>query len=75
MKLEIEMPQFCSDDYFITPVMSLGTQVRHTGLITNENLIHLNCVPPRKVYGIVDSKFKIEITQVDESNTGNIGDL
>lgn len=75
MDLEITMPQFCQDDYFITPVMSLGTQVRHVGLVTNENLIHLNCIPHRKVFGIVDSDLKLEITQAGDKSTipSNIG--
>lgn len=66
VKLELEMPRFCKDHYFVTPVLSLGTQEQHTGLITEENLIHLTCVPQRVFYGFIDCAHQMEITQLDD---------
>ena len=71
IKLDLEVPKVCKDHYFITPVMSLGTQEHHTGLVTNENLIHLICVPQRRFYGFVDSNTRMEITQVENKQVNS----
>jgi len=77
IKLEVDLPRFCRDDYFISPVMSLGTQEHHTGLVTNENLIHLACIPQEKFFCMVNTDHRFEITQFDEQENSSqyTGDL
>lgn len=53
------LPTFCQGQYFISPVVSLGLLDRFVALCGYDNLVLLNCIPTRKVLGLLRPNYKI----------------